>query len=71
MNRIDGLFRLLHVHSRRFAAEPETRAASSLGLLQAAIALHAAETSPGEAAVAAAEAVAALRSAERLARRSA
>jgi hypothetical protein len=54
---VDGLLRLLNVGFRRYAREPETRAESSRLILNAAVALHAAHTSPAEAALAAAEAL--------------
>lgn len=68
---IPGLLRLLLVHVRRYSTEPETRPASADGVLNAAIALHVAEHSLEETALAVMEAIAVQVAARRLARRSA
>lgn len=60
-----GLFRLLSVWTRRYSREPASRDASARGALVAAISLYALETSVGEAAMVAAEAVADLAQTER------
>lgn len=62
---IDGLVRLVSVAFRRYVRAPEERATASRLLLTAAINLHAAETSSGQAALAAAEDLAHLAQAER------
>lgn len=58
-------YRMLSIAVRRFAGEPEMRAASTLHMLRAAIALHAAYSTPGATALAASEALAPLAQAER------
>jgi hypothetical protein len=62
---VDGLLRLLNVGFRRFAREPETRADSSRLILLAAMRLHSAYSTPAEAALVAAEAIAPLAATER------
>jgi len=55
-----GLLRVIAVGLRRYSREPETRPNSARIMLGAAVALMAAETSPGETALAAAEFLASL-----------
>jgi hypothetical protein len=57
-DKADGVMRMLAVAFRRYSREPETRPLSSRMLLLSALALHAEETSAGEAALVAAEGVA-------------
>lgn len=64
--KADGLFRLVNVATRRFSREPATRELSARMLLTAAVALYSDQTSPGEAALIAAEAVAELARIQRL-----
>ena len=53
----DSVLRLASIALRRFTRDPETPVASSLNLLRCAVRLHALETSPADAALAAGEIV--------------
>lgn len=69
MTDTNALLRLINIGFRRFAREPETRAASSRAILNAAVALHSAYTSPGDASLAVVETLATLSAADRRQRR--
>lgn len=58
-------YRMLSIAVRKFAGEPEMRAASTRHILRAAIALHAAYSTAADTALATAEALAPLAQAER------
>jgi len=57
MTETAPILRLASIALRRYTRDPDTRQSSSLNLLRYAIRLHAAETSPADAALAAGEAV--------------
>jgi hypothetical protein len=61
----DAAFRMLSIVTKRYARDPQTRDASTRLMVLYAIALHAEATSPGDAALFAAEAVAELSRAQR------
>jgi hypothetical protein len=61
----EGMFRIVSSMARRYSRDPATRTTSSRHLLIAAINLYAGHTSPGEAALMAAEAIADLAASER------
>lgn len=69
MTEEDVHYRMLSIAVRKFAGRPEDRRASTFNMLRAAIALHALYASPGDAALAAAEALEPFARAERGRRR--